>query len=246
MGTTAELRLDGMVIWSDASVFAPMEPRLFEPGWLRVEGRLRGSSQGRDEAYFLRYADRDMVLRHFRRGGLIGRFNRDLYLLARVANSRAMREFTLLDWMREQGLPVPRPLAARHLPTGPFYRADLITERIPDARPLAEVLLEHTLPERLWSAVGAAIRQMHDLEVNHADLNCRNILIDAGERAWLIDFDKCERRAPGGWKQRNLARLKRSFEEETDIHPGFNWTAQDWSSILSGYLEEIGPQVKRS
>lgn len=235
MGTTSELHVEGAVIWYDATIFSPMEPRIFEPDWLRDQGNFRGSSLGRSEAHFLHYSDRDMVLRHFQRGGIVGKFIRDRYITTRIRNSRAMREFTLLDWMNTQGMLVPRPLAARHCPSGPFYRADLITERIPDARPLAEILLERALPERNWFTIGAAIGRMHSLRVYHADLNCRNILLDAGERAWLIDFDKCGMRAPGRWMKRNLSRLQRSFEKERHLRPGLKWAAEDWASLLSGY-----------
>ena len=203
-----------------------MEPRLFEFDWLRAKSHLRGSSQGRGNAHYLHFAGRDFVLRPFHRGGLIGKFNRDRYFYARVGDSRAMREFMLLDWMRTQGLPVPWPVAARHRASGLFYRADLITERIPNARPLAEVLLERAIQEHSWSRIGTVIRQMHSLGVYHADLNCRNVLLDASERVWLIDFDKCKRRVPGGWMQRNLARLKRSLVKTRRENSDLNWAEQ--------------------
>lgn len=235
MGTTSELHVEGALIWYDATIFATMEQRIFEPDWHRDKGNLRGVSQGRSETYFLRYSDREMVLRRFRRGGIVGKFIRDRYITTRVCNSRAILEFTLLDWMRTHGLPVPRPLAARHRPSGPFYRADLITERIPGARPLAEILLERALPERNWFSIGATIAQMHSLNVFHADLNCRNILLDGCGRVWLIDFDKCKLRAPGAWMRRNLARLRRSFEKEKHQRPDVNWVSEDWAALLSGY-----------
>ena len=243
MEATSELKVDGTVIWYDATVLASMDPRLFEPDWLRDTGKLRGSAQGRNEAYFLHCSGRDLVLRHFRRGGLFGKLNRYLYICTKVSKGRAMREFALLAWMHGKGLPVPRPIAARHRPAGLFCRADLITERVPDALPLAEVLRERALPESSWISIGSAIRQLHDLGVHHADLNCRNILLDAREQAWLIDFDKCERREPSGWMKRNLARLRRSFEKETQQQKRFNWTTEDWSVLLSGYIEGGEPQT---
>ena len=243
-GRVVELRLKDTVIWYDSTVIEPMEPQLFEPDWLRAMGHLRGGSQGRGKAHYLRFADHDMVLRAFQRGGLFSKFNRDRYICARVRGSRPMREFTLLDWMRTQGLPVPRPLAARHRTSGVFYRADLITELIPDARPLAEVLLERALQERTWFKIGAVTKQLHSLGVHHVDLNGRNILLDANEHAWLIDFDRCRRRAPGGWMHSNLARLRRSLEKTRRIHPDLNWTVQDWAALLSGYARSSGAQVQ--
>ena len=244
MESTSELKIDGNVIWYDTAAIDSMEPRLFEPVWLRDKGCLRGSAHGRNEAFFLRYSGRDMVLRHFRRGGLVGKFNRDRYFGTEVGNGRAMQEFMLLAWMRRQGLHVPRPIAARHSRAGLFYRADLITERVLDARPLADVLQERALPQRNWIAIGSVIRQFHDLGVHHADLNCRNILMDACEQVWLIDFDKCNKRKPNGWMKRNLARLRRSIEKEKRQRKHFNWVAEDWSILLSGYMESGEPQAR--
>ena len=234
------------MIWYNSTVIETMEPRLFEPEWLHAKGYLRGSSQGRGNTHYLHFAGRDMALRPFQRGGFVGKFNRDRYFYAQVGDSRAMREFTLLDWMRTQGLPVPLPLAARHRPSGLLYRADLITECIPNARPLAEILLERDLRERTWSEIGAVIRQMHSLGVHHADLNCRNILLDASERAWLIDFDKCKRRKPAGWMQRNLARLKRSLVKTRRKKPDLNWDAQNWAELLDGYTRSSQMYAKQS
>ncbi|MYH56501.1 MAG: 3-deoxy-D-manno-octulosonic acid kinase [Boseongicola sp. SB0675_bin_26] len=244
MAPTSELKIDGTVIWYDSDVLDPMEPGLFEPDWLRDNGSLRGSAQGRNKAYFLHFSGLDLVLRQFRRGGLVGKFNRDRYICTEVGKGRAMREFALLAWMRRKGLPVPRPVAARHRPSGLLYRADLITERVPGARSLAEVLQECALPERDWIAIGSVIRQLHSVGVNHADLNCRNILLDASGQAWLIDFDKCERRESNRWMKQNLARLRRSIEKEKRKHKRFNWSTDDWSVLMSGYMEGGVPQAR--
>lgn len=234
-GNTSELKRDGVTIWYDDAVFSAFEPRLFDPAWLKTNGLLLGAAQGRAQAYFLRHSDRDMVLRHFRRGGLIGKINRDMYLSTNAANSRAMREYDLLVWMRGEGLNVPRPLAARHQPFGPFYRADLITERLPHARPLADILREKSIANAIWMTVGAEIKRLHDAGVCHADLNCRNILLDDQDAAWLIDFDKSGTRPPGDWSDRNLMRLNRSFEKERGLHPKLHWGDQQWAALMDGY-----------
>ncbi len=225
----------GAALWYDADLLDGIDPGLFNPAHLQRTGALLGQSQGRNAAHFLRHAGREMVLRHFWRGGLIGRFNRDLFLRVPVARSRAMREFMLLDWMREQGLAVPRPVAARFSPAGPFYRADIVTERIPDSRTLADRLSEAPLPPELWQAVGDRVGQMHRLGVHHSDLNCRNILLTGDGAVWLIDFDKCDRRAPGDWTEANLARLKRSFEKEKRNVPGLHWDEAAWQALRAGY-----------
>jgi 3-deoxy-D-manno-octulosonic acid kinase len=231
--TTA--RNGGEVIWHDAELVPTFENGLFDPDWLAHTGRLTGSSTGRNTAWFLRHDGRDMVLRHYWRGGMVGRLVKDLYLREPVDRSRAMREFTLLGWMRDEGLPVPRPVAARFSPIGPWYRADLLMERIPDTRPLADLLAENPLPVDLWSRIGAMIARFHAAGVHHSDLNCRNILLDGAGDIWLIDFDKCSRRPQGGWMQENIDRLERSLMKEKGKVPALHWAASDWQALTDGY-----------
>ncbi len=233
----SDLRLNGTVIRFDADVLTPMEPNLFDVTWLRSNGLWTGQSEGRNQAHFFHYAGRDIVLRHFHRGGLVGRVNRDLYLRVPAALSRPMREFDLLLQMHGEGLPVPKPVAARYLPLGPFYRADIITQRIPNAQPLQDALVSKAQTPQVWRTVGAQIRGLHEHGVFHSDLNCRNILIDAEGRIWFIDFDKCEKRAPGAWTQANLDRLHRSLTKAANGSGPFHWHNEDWAALLEGYAD---------
>lgn len=228
-------RNGAQVIWHDADLLPGFQSDLFDPRWLARTGRLTGTSTGRNTAWFLRHDGRDMVLRHYWRGGMVGRIVKDLYLREPVDRSRAMREFTLLGWMRDQGLPVPRPVAARFSPLGPWYRADLLMERIPDTRPLADILAQASLLVGDWMRIGAVIARFHKAGVHHSDLNCRNILLDGTGGIWLIDFDKCERRPQGRWAQDNLQRLERSLLKEKGKVPGLHWTDPDWGALLEGY-----------
>lgn len=237
--TPSDLRLNGTVIRFDASVLPTMEPRLFEEQWLRSNQLWQGSTQGRSQAHFFHYAGRDMVLRHFHRGGLIGRVNRDLYLGIRATNSRALREFDLLCEMHSEGLPVPLPVAAQYVPFGPVYRGDIITQRIPNARPLQEVLGDQALCAQVWGAIGAQVRNLHDHGVFHSDLNCRNIMIDTSDKIWFIDFDKCEKREPGAWMQTNLDRLHRSLVKSTGSAALVHWSEADWADFLAGYARGL-------
>ncbi|MCB5412314.1 3-deoxy-D-manno-octulosonic acid kinase [Pseudogemmobacter faecipullorum] len=233
------IREKGATLWFDDQLLQAAEPRLFDLAWLQAEGHLSGSSAGRNQAWFLCYRGLDLVWRHFWRGGLIGRINPDLYLRLPAEQSRAVLEFRLLDWMRGEGLPVPRPVLARYQPAGLFYRADLITERIPAARTLAEILAGGAIAPQLWAEIGAVIAQMHGKGVHHSDLNCRNILLDAADKVWLIDFDKCERRPAGPWAAENLARLHRSLLKEQGKVPGLHWGEADWQALKLGYTAAL-------
>ena len=234
----------GQVIRHDPHLLAQMEPGLFDPEWLQATGRLTGTSAGRNTAWFLHHDGRDMVLRHYWRGGMVGRIVKDRYWRAAPDNSRAMREYALLGWMQAQGLPVPRPVAARHAPAGPlFYRADLLMERIPGTRPLADLLAEGPVRADLWQRIGAVIGQMHGLGVDHSDLNCRNILLDGAGQPWLIDFDKCARRPAGPWAQANIDRLHRSLRKEKGKVAQLHWNDGDWQALLAGYRSATAAQA---
>jgi 3-deoxy-D-manno-octulosonic acid kinase len=186
---------------------------IFDPQFWRARGELTAVTAGRGSAWFI---GRQWVLRHYRRGGFIARLSRDGYVWAGEDRVRAFAEWRLLDIMRQRGLPVPRPVAARYQREGLCYRCDLITERIVDAEPLSSVLAGGTLAESVWRAVGAAVAQLHQAGVEHADLNAHNLLLDAHGAVSVIDFDRGRLRAPGGagtrvmWGLRNLRRLPRS------------------------------------
>src|SRR5690606_16335297 len=138
--------------------------------------------------------------------------------------------------MHQQGLPVPRPCAAYYNRTGLFYRADILVELIPESSDLATLLGErHQLSADQWQRVGEAIARMHAKGVYHADLNCHNILLDANDKVWLVDFDKCERRRMGTWQRQNLQRLVRSLRKERNKLAGFTWQLSDWQQLITGY-----------
>ena len=235
MQTSAVKIVGGQVIWHDTQIVPQIEPSFFDVQWHQDQSGVLGSAPGRGRAHFLQVGDSEMVLRPFRRGGLIGKISADLYLRLGAQQSRPFREYSLLMWMRDQGLPVPKPVAVRYAPTGVFYRADLITVCIPQSQTLADKLLEGPVPAKTWRHIGAVVRRMHALGVHHSDLNCRNILLDADMQPWLIDFDKCRRRAKGRWQAQNLARLNRSLEKEKSKQPTLHWADADWQAFIAGY-----------
>lgn len=235
MLTTSTKTVGGQVIWHDTRILPKIDPLFFDIEWHQKRGGVTGSATGRGAAHFLHFEGYDLVLRPFRRGGLIGKINADFYLRLGAHHSRSFQEYSLLEWMGEQGLPVPRPVAARYEPIGLCYRADLVTQFIPQSRPLADILQNTRLPFSMWSKIGTVVRQMHRLGVYHSDLNCRNILIDSKMQVWLIDFDKGRRRKQGKWQAQNLERLKRSLVKERTKQPDLFWEVADWDAFLTGY-----------
>jgi 3-deoxy-D-manno-octulosonic acid kinase len=220
---------------------------IFDPQFWRARGELTAVTAGRGSAWFIasgeRSGGRQWVLRHYRRGGFIARLSRDGYVWAGEDRVRAFAEWRLLDIMRQRGLPVPRPVAARYQREGLCYRCDLITERIVDAEPLSSVLAGGALAESAWRAVGAAVAQLHQAGVEHADLNAHNLLLDAHGAVSVIDFDRGRLCAPGIWVNRNLRRLQRSLAKISRGLPAGRYSARDWEWLMAGYRAAAGREA---
>lgn len=170
-----------------------------------------GEAPGRGASLFLDAGTEEWVLRTYRRGGLIARLSEQHYVWTGLERSRAFRECRLTAELFDQGLPVPRPVAAGVTRHGLTYRAALITVRIPGARALAELLVSGEADDDLLNRVGTTIRRFHDAGLDHVDLNARNLLVDPKGKVWLIDLDRCRLRPKGAWQAGNLARLERSL-----------------------------------
>jgi 3-deoxy-D-manno-octulosonic acid kinase len=226
----------------DPAAVPQVDARWFEPAWWQAQGLLRERHGGRGSVGFIDSPAGALVLRHFRRGGLLARLRGDRYLWLGAARSRGFREFALLQWMRAQGLPVPQPLAARCVRAGWFSaRADLLSAELPAAQTLAERLRAGALSSADCVAVGALLARFHRAGVDHADLNAHNILW-SGADLYLIDFDRGRARRPARrWQQSNLARLQRSMRK---VAPGSmaddtRLMRECWQSLLHAYAAAL-------
>jgi 3-deoxy-D-manno-octulosonic acid kinase len=228
----------GGAILADPDALADAAPETaFDPAFWAARGELREVAAGRGAAWFVGQGQR-WVLRHYRRGGLAAYLAADLYVWNGEARVRSFLEWRLLAELTRLGLPVPQPVAARYVRRGPGYRCDLITRRIPDARPLSALLSMAPLPGAAWREVGAAIARLHAAGADHADLNAHNILLsgDAGAGGIsLIDFDRGRLRTPGTWTRRNLSRLHRSLRKVARGLPPDRFSGAAWSRLLDGY-----------
>lgn len=231
----------GAVAWYRNDYFASFEMAYFDPDYWQQQQLVRGSATGRSTAWFIEHGEQGMLLRHYYRGGLVGKVNKDRFQREALGDSRAMAEFSLLLRLRELELPVPNPLAARYQQAPLWgYRADILVEVIPNAKDVFKLLGEQQLDADQWHKIGAVIRQLHDAGVYHSDLNCHNLMLDADAKAWIVDFDKCGFREAGEWQQANLARLLRSLRKEQqkakEAKHDFHWSeARDWPLLLAGY-----------
>ncbi|WP_233116044.1 3-deoxy-D-manno-octulosonic acid kinase [Aggregatibacter actinomycetemcomitans] len=218
------------------------QTQFFEAAFWQQQNRVIGAAKGRGTTWFLQTADLfgvNTALRHYYRGGLWGKINKDRYHFSELKNTRSVAEFNLLNQLHQAGLPVPRSIGARVRKgnLGICYQADLLSEKIENARDLTALLQTQNLESTQWQQIGALIRRLHDLQICHTDLNAHNILcqqIDNGNPFWLIDFDKCGEKSGRFWKEANLQRLHRSFTKEVErMH--IHFTEQNWQDLLEGY-----------
>ena len=223
----------------------------FNPEYWQAQDKITGTNSGRGITYFIQHGKLNMVLRRYLRGGLIAKLIKQSFCFAGVYRTRVYQEMALLEYMRNSDLPVPRPIVGmitRHS-YGLVYRNSILIERIADAQDLHAYLLQQSLPEHTWTALGHVIARMHLVGVDHHDLNIENILLDQQDKLWLIDFDKCGMFAQDSvtaWPIDNIARLARSIRKKHTLHTTYHVSAKDWTALLSGYqtqLQNEAPEV---
>ncbi len=219
----------------DAELVGEFSAELFDPVSSRDITAVHGLQMGRGGVRFFAFRGRDLVLRHYRRGGLVRHLVADLYPGLRPDGSRSFREWRLLAELWRLGLPVPRPVAAAFRPCGLLYRADLVTCQLHATRSLSS-LVRQPVDNEVWSRVGLTLRRFHDAQVFHADLNAHNILLDE-RQAYLIDFDRGAIRSGQAWKQANLARLKRSLDKISAGYGNAEERDTGWQMLLDAYRQ---------
>ena len=176
------------------------------------------------------------AVRHYFRGGLVAHWLRDRYLA--VGKPRPFLEAEASTTARSRGIPTPAVVAGAVYLSGGFYRADLVTEHIPESSDLADVLFGENrlaLPsEEALTAAGRLVRILERAGVMHPDLNAKNIVLHVapeGPCAHLVDLDRCCARAagipaPAFPMRRRLERSIRKFEAKVgDYLPHGAWAA---------------------
>ncbi len=149
----------------------------FDPSWLLTENLITNTASGRGLVYFFSILGENCVLRHYYRGGLVAKVSTDKFIFRHVTQTRPYQELTLLTKLYEAGLNVPKPIAAKLKRTFFTYSADIITGTIPRTQELHSYILQQALEPSVWHQIGATLRQMHDLQACHYDINVKNVLL---------------------------------------------------------------------
>lgn len=237
MTETVERTKNGAILYDKAIINQISPERFTAAGWPHAEiltGALR--SAGRGNTMFVGNVPRQFVLRHYMRGGLVGKIMRDSYIFSGEDLTRCFLEWRLLDKLAANNINVPRPAAARFCRRGTFYTADLITVRIPDVVSLSQYIAVKDRDEAFWQSLGASIWKFHEAGVYHADMNAYNVQIDKDGDVWMLDFDKGALKPPGPWQQQTLSRLHRSLKKILGLDPKLHFRGSNWEQLLQGYF----------
>lgn len=129
-----------------------------------------------------------VVIKYYTRGGFIRYLVKRRYLKWR--KTRCQIEYELLQKVRGLGVSAPKPIAYASQ-GGLFYKGWLVTREIKEPQRLAQLSCAnkehtHTVMLELINQVSTLIRN----NIFHIDLHPGNVLIDNGDRVFLIDFDK--------------------------------------------------------
>ena len=169
------------------------------------------------------------VVRRYYRGGLMRAFG-DRFL--RAGRPRSFREVENSARIVEMGFVTPRIVAAAVYASGAIYRADLVTEFVPRARTLADVLFgtpsegpaSKDVRREALACAATLITRLSKAGVRHRDLNARNVLIAREARhvhAILLDLDQCRPGRPNDLMnaRRLRRRLARSIRKLDSVRP---------------------------
>ncbi len=184
------------------------------------------------------------LVRHYRRGGLLGRLLGDRYWGA----GRFFEEARVTERARALGVAAPAVLGVRaEKVMCRWYRGDFATREITGSRDLAFYLQRwrdtgevpaDPLRSSLARKLGELLRRMHDAGIVHADLNVKNLLVRIepacpdGVQAFVVDLDKARicPSVPARLRAENLLRLYRSLEKQ-----GFAGSVVGWRDRM-GFL----------
>lgn len=186
-------------------------PDYFELSYWTAKNLIFGSAKGRGTTYFVG-DEQKYVIRHYLRGGLIGKINKDWFCSLNSQKHRSVNEFYMLNKLEEYGLNVPTPVAAKVTTfLGVLCRYDIIIKYIENTKDVFSILKERNLLDEEIKQIAKLLFDMYKYNIYHSDLNIHNILFDNKGKLWVIDFDKCS------FQSKLLTmfnRLNRSLEKE--------------------------------
>jgi 3-deoxy-D-manno-octulosonic acid kinase len=257
MNSKHRVSSNSVAVWKDSSTAIVYDAELlgkqrlsakhdlFDANLWQQSRAITQQAGGRGGVLFIAVGDSQWVLRHYRRGGLIGKLLTDQYFWLGENLTRSFREWHLLRHLQSLGLPVPMPVAARYQRSGLIYRADLLTVAIDGVQTLTQRLEQRWLDTSIWQRIGVVLARFHAVGAQHADLNAHNILLDAHDAVYVLDFDRGQLRATDvAWRQAVLQRLRRSLDKLT-VQRGLHFSDQDWQALIHAHDQRLQELLAR-
>ncbi len=208
----AILNAGSSVILYDAARVSTVSADWFCPAFWHQRRAVIDLYGGRGTALGVSSEIGPLVLKTYLRGGLMARVNRDRYLWTGASRSRSIREWRLLSRLHELGLPVPRPIKAACFCNGLIYRAGLLTEQVPQAKPLDVVAERLTATD--WGRLADTLNRFFQAGLKHPDMNAGNLLCSGDGQWYVVDFDRASLAARPSPAGPMLDRLRRSLEKQ--------------------------------
>lgn len=190
----------------------------------------------------IRVGHEEWVIKSYRRGGLVARWNEELYFDTR----RFFRELEVSALAARSGIPTADPVAlvVKKARFG-GVRAWMVTRLIADSISLRDSLAAGDLVSirPCFRAAGEVVRRLHVAGIDHPDLNLGNILVTgaagapAGSdpiKAFIVDWDRARTRdRECNFALRNLLRLHRSGRK---LQPDPGILGPSVRAFLRGYF----------
>ncbi len=221
-GKFVEIRRSGQVGW----IHRDLVDVPISDFWARLEA-IPGA-KGRGGVGRLQIRGRDLVVRPYRRGGVLGVLLNDRY----SHSARARRELEVLHQLQMQGVSVVTPIAALAKKGLAFWRLRLCTEWLPDAMTVPAFLAAFPDCRRQTAeAVGLVVRQAFAAGLRHPDLHLDNVLVrGTGQQvhAVLVDLDRARIAGPMTDRARDdmLVRMQRHIVRHRARLPSVPSTAE--------------------
>jgi len=216
---------------------------------LKKYSSIPGTSEGRGPVLSVpieEMPETRIMIRKYLRGGLIRFVNKDTFF----GNQRPFKELYIGTEAYARDIPTAETLAAVSIKkTGPFYNGYLITKELTSCIDLPQYLKELSKcsnidfldkKEQVIIKAAETFRTMHDKGFLHADLNMKNILVNAltPENIYIIDWDKSvlKNSLTDAERSLNLIRFCRSMEKLR--HQGIPIDKHDPQLFLSTYWKD--------
>jgi 3-deoxy-D-manno-octulosonic acid kinase len=207
------------------------------------EGRPLPGAKGRGGVVQAEIGGVAVVLRTYRRGGMLRRVLPDAFR----SPARAFRELAALAALAARGVPVVAPVAAVARRRGLLWELRLATERVEAAVPLPAFVrdfpgLRRAAILRAAAVVGAAF----DAGLRHRDLHPDNLIarrVGAAVEVRLLDLDRAEIGAPATPAARDamLVRMARYLLRHRGAL-GYGLSTRDALRFLQGLGLGRGPR----